>query len=391
MQDPRQLLLNEVLEASANHYMLHLGTGSGKSRCAIEKLKQLYPARTKPNILVLVPQLNLIEGWKIEFKKWKGTRLLKYTNIMCYASFKEDCIGKYSAIVMDEGHHTTPRVQEILSKCKVDHLFTLSATFNRDTYWYFKNNFKGILEIKKNIHQAIDEGILPEPIIYLYPIELDNKLLRPVELKKPSKYSKQKPIRILYKDRFKYTNYTGGIIMMCTAKQYSEYLDSRIEWATNHNRAEIAKFTGNTRLKFLSSIKTPIIKQILKKLNNERTITFTGSIDNSIELGYPRVDSKCKEDNLTKFNNEEIDHISVVAQVDEGANLTNCKIGIFQVINTSSRMSIQRAGRVYRHPHPVLVFPYYVGSREEINVKNITQGYKEEYIKIIHSIDEIKL
>ena len=72
-------------------------------------------------------------------------------------------------------------------------------------------------------------------------------------------------------------------------------------------------------------------------------------------------------------------------------NLTNCRIGIFQMINTSSRMSIQRSGRIYRHKEPVLIFPYYKNSKEEQTVSEIISGYKEHLIEKVYSINGIHI
>lgn len=54
-------------------------------------------------------------------------------------------------------------------------------------------------------------------------------------------------------------------------------------------------------------------------------------------------------------------------------NLTDCKFGIFQMINASERLSIQRLGRTMRHKYPVVIFPYWKNSREDEIVKKICE------------------
>ena len=50
------------------------------------------------------------------------------------------------------------------------------------------------------------------------------------------------------------------------------------------------------------------------------------------------------------------------------------------MINSSDRLNIQRVGRILRHKFPVLIFPYFVNTREEEIVKDVTSGYNPELI-----------
>lgn len=42
-----------------------------------------------------------------------------------------------------------------------------------------------------------------------------------------------------------------------------------------------------------------------------------------------------------------------------------------------------------RHKSPVIIIPYYKDSREEEIVKKMFEGYNKDFIKTIHSIQEI--
>jgi hypothetical protein len=42
-----------------------------------------------------------------------------------------------------------------------------------------------------------------------------------------------------------------------------------------------------------------------------------------------------------------------------------------------------------RHKSPVIVFPYYKGTREEEILNKMLEGFNRGYIKTIHSINEI--
>lgn len=59
-------------------------------------------------------------------------------------------------------------------------------------------------------------------------------------------------------------------------------------------------------------------------------------------------------------------------------NLSNCQIGIYANIGSSEIVEIQRLGRTLRHKNPLLIIPYYIGTREEEIVKKMTRNYNEK-------------
>ena len=390
----KEELQEQILASTAKDYIFQLATGVGKTKLCLDKIANLYPDTT-PKILIVVPYKNLIgdaksnKGWYAEFVKWGYKKYLQNVTFSCYASLQKH-VGQWDCVVLDEAHHTSERCQDLLKAFKIEHLFVLSATLSREHKWFFNNQYPNIMEFNVNIHNAIDEGILPEPRIILLPLTLDNKKIMKVVYKNPKKPF-LRPVTIDFKERFLYSRYTGKVIMRCTAAQYSSYLDGLIDWASRNGRKMIAAQQGGNRLKFLAAQKLNTIKQILKHLDKYRTLTFCGSIANAISLGYPRIDSKIGLKYLDEFNAQKIDHLSCVEALDEGANLTNCRIGIFQMINTSSRMAIQRSGRIYRHKEPILIFPYFVNSKEEQTVSEIISGYKEHLIETVNNINDIRI
>lgn len=68
-------------------------------------------------------------------------------------------------------------------------------------------------------------------------------------------------------------------------------------------------------------------------------------------------------------------------------NLRDCQYGIFAMLNSSERMIIQKLGRLLRHQEPVVIIPYYVGTRDEELVKKMTENYKTT---IINDLNEFK-
>ena len=145
------------------------------------------------------------------------------------------------------------------------------------------------------------------------------------------------------------------------------------------------------RLAYLAYAKNQIVSDILRKLQHYRTITFCKTIEQSEVLGKNCIHSKNGEaDSLYEaFNQKKINHITTVNILNENANLVDCKYAVFANIPASETQQIQRCGRALRHKQPVIIFPYFQGTREEEIIHKWLEGFNQDYIKTIHSITEI--
>lgn len=72
-------------------------------------------------------------------------------------------------------------------------------------------------------------------------------------------------------------------------------------------------------------------------------------------------------------------------------NLTNCRIGIFCNLNSSEIVVKQRVGRILRHKSPVIVIPFYKGTREEELVTKMLEDYNPKLIHTVENIIDIKI
>jgi superfamily II DNA or RNA helicase len=61
-------------------------------------------------------------------------------------------------------------------------------------------------------------------------------------------------------------------------------------------------------------------------------------------------------------------------------NLSNCQIGIYANIGSSKVVELQRLGRILRHENPLIVIPFFTGTREEEIVNGMVQNYNPELI-----------
>ena len=84
-------------------------------------------------------------------------------------------------------------------------------------------------------------------------------------------------------------------------------------------------------------------------------------------------------------------YITACNILNEGVNLTNCRIGIFCNLNSSEIVVKQRVGRILRHKSPIIIIPYFKDTREEELVQKMIEEYSEDSIISVNSINDIKL
>ena len=320
--------------------------------------------------LIVVPKLVLIENWKKEIKKWGYDE--KNFDFVTYNSIGDKIGTFYKNCIMDEAHHITDRVKQILNcmKPQVENWFFLSATIKQDLRYYLQMAFDAKL-IKKDMADAIDEGKIPEPVVYLIPYELDN-VKRNINITKHIKKS------IFMK---KYTQ-----------REYIDDLERLITWYKNKVMA-----TDNPKLKVrwlseclkrnkeLSRFKERYTVKILDLLKRKRVLTFCCDIGQTEALGKHYINSKSKDSikNLNDFNDGKINHITSCNILAEGVNLVNCEYGVFNFLNSSNLLIVQKLGRILRHKAPKIIIPYFVNTRECELIEKMLVGINPENIKTI--------
>lgn len=388
----REELTKAFLSSTADNYILQLATGFGKSYMALQKVNQWYTKDCK--ILIAIPFNVLIDNWKDEIHKWKFDKLLPNITFTTYISLPKHCGEHWDILICDECHHISERCRASMKVIKTNHFIGLSATIKRDVMDYLRQKFHPEV-FRIDVRNAIESNVLPDPKIILVRLKLDNTVVNQIIEKNIKRKSISIPKTIGYGEKWKYRSYKGPLHITCTQLQYYNDLSNLIEWYKQkgmHNAImkNMWLHKAGERLKWLAAQKEDLIKDILKQLKNYRVLTFCQSIEQSETLGCPCVNSKVGLDNLDKFNSRKIKHIAAISILDEGANLVECKIGLFQMINSSLRMIVQRSGRIYRHKKPVLIFPYFVDTREEEIVDGIIKEYNPELVHVVEDINTIK-
>lgn len=364
---------------NAKYLILELITGMGKTKVAINLINHIcdrvFRNDERPtSILILVSKTVHKQTWKDEIEKWGGIKS-DYITIECYESLKNYENSYFDVVVADEMQHLSEARIDVLETIHINESFIgLSATIKRDMRDYFIYNHKAEV-IKCGLKEAVEDEVLPEPTVYLLPLSLD-------------------------KSNCTYKVKKFGRDIITTQKGCYNSISSLIEWYKNkyfNSRNKRIKnlwlSTAGKRLKWCAEQKEALILSLLDKFRNYKTLTFCSSIEQSERLGKYNITSKNKASvkNLEMFNLNKIKHITACNILNEGVNLTNCRIGIFCNLNSSEIIVKQRVGRILRHKSPVIIIPYFKDTREEELVQKMIEEYSEESIVTVNNINEITL
>lgn len=397
----REEIYNSCLEkiGKSNALMMEVATGAGKTKIAIDLVNHLCSTVLKDKetkMLLLVAKTVHKQTWRDEFNKWGGC---KVTTVVteCYESLRKHAGEDFDFILMDEVHHIKSEIRmELLRTLKYRYMIGLSATIPSGLKKWLKWRYKAEI-VSCDIIEAIEDDILPEPEIVLWPLTLETTRKTETLIINPK--VKSPVVEIEYKDRWKYKKQKNiRAIIHCTQQQKMLELNSQIDWMKNLYMRTRSKqkeqswlYLCGKRLEFLADCKLQIVKLLLRKLKNSRTITFCKTIKQSEALGLNCIHSQNKKstDIYDKFNQKKIHHITAVNILNENANLVDCKYAIFANLSSSEVVIPQRLGRAMRHKHPVIIVPYYAGTREEEIVKRMFQDYNKEYIKTIKNMEDL--
>lgn len=385
----------------SNFILIELPTGFGKTFTAIKMINHLiktaYKNKQEVSVLLLVAKTVHKQTWNDEFHKWGGIKGNVTLTTECYESLKKHTGEHFDIIVSDEIHHLNSDLRlDLLSTLTFDKFIGLSATIPKTLKQYFQYKYHAAI-VSCDITDAIEDNVLPEPQIVLLPLELDN--VHPTETIEVNPNAKgiirhDDFIRIWY-----YRKNRIHAIIRCTQYQKLHDMNSQIVYQKNlfmRSRQEFAKnkwlFSCGERIKYLANLKNSTVLSILSMLGNERTITFCKTIEQAECLGEHCIHSKNpnSEQIYNDFNAKRINHITSVNVLNEGANLVDCKYAIFANYSSSEAVGVQRIGRSLRHKSPVIIMPFYKGTREEEILTDMIKGFNRDSIHVVHSLAELE-
>lgn len=385
----------------SNFTLVELPTGYGKSYISIRMTNHIIETfcknKQEVSILLLVAKTAHKGTWKKELSKWGGIKGNANLIIECYESLHKHAEKHFDIIIMDECHHLNSDLrQELFNTISFDKVIGLSATIPRKLKQYFQYEYHA-QTVLCNITDAIKDGVLPEPQIILYPLELDN--VHPTETIEINPKAKGSLYHGSFSKLWSYRKMKVHAIISCTQRQKLNDMNSQILFQKNSFMRTHQEYTKNKwlfscgeRIKYLANLKNNIVKAILSSLDNERTLTFCKTIEQAECLGKYCIHSKNpnSEQIYNDFNAKKINHITSVNILNENANLVDCKYAIFANYSSSEICSVQRCGRALRHKSPVIIMPFYKNTREEEILTDMIKDFNPDSIHTVTSLTELE-
>ena len=393
---------DEAVEISkkTDKILLKHGTGLGKSLSFI-KIQEYHKPKS---VYIIVSEKNHIQNWIEEYKKHGKEELLKVVKFFCYASLHKYIDTEVDMVCLDEGHHVTSEARlDALSTIKAKQIILLSATITNKQIELIEEITGEFYKYTVSLKRAIEEDIIPTPIIHLIPLVFSNEKTEIIEFTRGKKNSRIK-IYCEYNNRFKYIKNKKlypdiDLIIQCSQFQKNSYYDDLTNYYKRQffiSRSIIFKNKwlqiGMERKRYLVSIKTPLIQILLDKIKDKRFICFCGSVLQARELSNS-INLLCSEEHnndetIKQFNSGEINNLFVVKMLQEGVNLSNIEIGIIAQLDGDVGPFIQKSGRIMRSTHPEIFIFYYKNSRDEEYMDDVLNEINSEYINIIEDINK---
>ena len=364
----REDLAHTVIESKGN-IIINAGTGVGKTKIALEKVKGT-------NVLIFVPKLINIDSWKDEMDKWKlypsKVDIVTYASIHKYIQNR----NKYDYIIFDEAHHlfgekTFERFKHMLNYTNATYLF-LTATLKNDHLDALNAVVNIDARLVYSISDSIDNNELPNIQFKLYKCALDD--VRKDYVFNVTKSNKHISPMIYDKTKHKYSRKP----LIGTKKEALYFVNERISYYHNElvnsyspdrirKYSFLMKLLGKERKRVLTDAKFPYMISVLNRFfmdTDEKALIFVDSKEQAQQIihafknydvgfiFYKNSDTENREI-MEKFNNNELRALVAITILDEGVNLVSPNnIFILHLQRSKNKKShlkvIQRIGRGVR-------------------------------------------
>jgi superfamily II DNA or RNA helicase len=317
-----------------NFYGISLiGTGGGKTKMMLKCLSELIERDKLNKILYTCNSLDLRDtDFPNEVRKWGYEQYLDKMNRLCYQSAYKLKGEYYDLLLGDEFDFAlTPEYIKLLLNNTFKYIILVSATLGDEK-----------LRILNSIKPKI-------PIVY------------------KKKLSELESEGVLNKSKYHYVNYLLNEEENRKYLEFNRVIANTIKENESSDRLkERLKFVLQQRKLFLNKLKssTAICKLLLKEIQG-RTLIFselTDQIDKITPFTYHGKNEEAE--NLTKFNDKEIDTLGVVGKIDRGVNLIGVENIILESCSSSQTKIVQKLGRgkrleVNEFLNVYLLVPYY--------------------------------
>lgn len=382
--------------------ILNWFTGTGKTLAALKCVEDQIKLGNDKWYWV-AHQNNHIDNAIADAKLFKKDYLFSdgYITAICYASIKK-LEGKNVNVVYDEAHHmAAPSCLKYIPTISSNKQILLSATLETEIMLNIKPLFnKDIDRYIIDMNEAIKSGLVNKPTIYKVNVYLDNTKRNLIFKKTKGKekiksgeprakhsctyearFSKQKWLKDREIKRYE-------LSIPVNEQEYYNLLSDeikfymRIMFRTPFFK-QMMLIKSTERKRFVANCKTKYLKEIIKRIKGKRNVVFTGSIQQSKDVGGKNiVNSKNKDSQaiIEKFNGGKIDTLYAVQMLREAANLHDIEVGVITQLDNQELSFVQMLGRCFRSKNPEMYVLIMGNTQDENYFKTATRNVSDEYI-----------
>lgn len=421
--EKRQALQDAAVKdlLSGRRLIVNWGTGVGKSRVAIRCVDAMM-GRGMKNILLLVDQDSHKSNWRREFVEALGPRggaIFNTITVECYASLPKYAGSRWDFIVADEAHHLrSENRRALLASLRTEYMLCLSATIScrgdgEELLRVLDETFGEFKSIDFTVQNAIDNGILGTPRIYVHVLPLKKISVKQTILVEWGPSKKRVPLQCRYEDRKAFMDRTvypaASLSMECTSAQAYEYYnkqfgDLKKSYKTlrkneklgpedpDNERTTFARnrvvHCGSDRKIALGRAKTAFAASLVRRLEQKGTkfICFCSDVNQAKEIGGENVISNQRKDNdkvIEAFNEGKIRSLFAVNMIQEGQNLAGIEAGVVLQLGGKERQFVQKFGRALRARCPEQHIVVVNGTHDVDFYRRSVEGIDPKYIKMI--------
>lgn len=351
-----------TLEAVKSKFngILFVSPRVGKCKITIDALNTVDKAI---KVLIVAPQLSILEDWKVEIVKWSLVDNIDVEYVWSN-SLKKMNAGAYHLIIADECHSYNLKVlaQLRLHQIKGSRILGLTGTLTQQDEFNLNNILTLAPFFTYTFEQAIKDKIIADYEIICVAVDLDNT----------EKYvlggSEAAPFYQTERDAY-------------------NYWDTAYKTAVHKGRYKNLRFlmSKRTGIIYNSKAKLDTTKELVGSIKG-RCLIFTGRQEIANQIGDGCFHSKANKSSLEDFKTGKINKLSVISMISMGITIPNLKIAVFNQLKSVESLCIQqtmRAMNLQGKSKAKIYIMYLKGTQDEVWMNSALQGFEKTKIKWI--------
>ena len=314
-------------------------------------------------VLIVAPQLSILEDWKREIVIWNLNTNIEVEYIWSN-SLKKNIKSTYNLIIADECHSYNLKVlaQLRFHQIKGSRILGLTGTLTQQDEFNLNNILTLVPFYTYTFEQAIKDKIIADYEIICLAVDLDNT----------EKYV---------------LGGTEAAPFYQTEKDAYTYWDTAYKMAVQKGKYKNLRFlmSKRTGIIYNSKAKLDATKEIVDSIKG-RCLIFTGRQEIANQIGDGCFHSKADKSSLEDFKTGKINKLSVISMISMGITIPNLKIAIFNQLKSVESLCIQqtmRAMNLQGKSKAKIYIVYLKGTQDEVWVASALQGFEKTKIKWI--------